>query len=347
MDAVFGPVAAITVCLVCIVRHNGRMIRPFNNADVPHLARVWQSNAARLEFEPPPVALSMIERALVARVGFDRDDLWVLADGDAHGNLDNDQPLSAFIHRCHVSGESYGLVAADSSVRADELTRLIQHADVDWLGGRFTETPGGEGQPSVMPYTGLSPLGFGVGLLTGDRLVRTAAADAGYAPVQDLVEWSIDPARFRMPVNRAMMTLRRSLRLQFVDHHPGVSAADAIGHPCCSSQHTGHLQQQVCQSVTDHQPISSLVLSTSDPEYAVMDPAVALFHCPTEHQDQLGAEESVMGDIDSYVLGQWIIETAKMGVRRISTTLQSDAPQSSSLATLGFQPGETGSTFSR
>lgn len=307
------------------------MIRAFENSDIPSLRRVWLRNAERLEFDVPPIDDAMIERALVSRIGFQAQDLMVCEN--------REQEIVAWCHRCRVDGETIAMVAADSTCDRSDVESLLKSADCDWIGPGLV-TPAG---PVILPYTGLAPQGFGVGVSEVDRLVRQACLATGYQIKQPLAEWTIDSARYRMPMNRATLMFRRSLRLGF---------APRLDPDCYRASNACHLETLVACGDEGFQ-LGTIRFFSSDPAMPVLPPTRSLIAI----EEPLGDDEAIvdqptsgqnpLGDINSFVLSSWIVEMAKHGVRSISTTLIENSPLVDTLAAIGFHPGQTGAAFGR
>ena len=297
------------------------MIRPFENPDVPSLTKVWRANAERLEFDMPPVDPAMLERALLTRLGFTADDLLVCEDEDGK--------MMAWCHRSKTTDATIGLVVTDPNCDPSDLKSLIAQSQCDWIGQGMVQASG----PTVLPHTGLPPYGFGVGILSSDRLLRQACADAGYQADQSLVEWSMNPTRYRMPMNRATIMFRRSLRLRFVPR---------LDQDCRQATNRCHLETFFACG-DDGRQQGTIHFLSSDPELAVMPPVWGLLEIATD----TAVENGAFDDINAFVLSSWIVQAANENVRSISTTILEDSPLADALATVGFNPGQTGAAFRR
>lgn len=297
------------------------MIRNFHNSDIPSLTRVWRSNAERLEFDIPPIDSGMLERALVTRFDFQASDLMICED--------NQGEIVAWCHRSKVEDATIGLIASSPQCAPGDIESLISETACDWIGPGVILKDG----PVVLPHTGLPPQGFGVGVSQCDRLIRGACLATGYEAAQSLIEWTLDPARYRMPMNRATMMFRRSLRLRF---EPRLDKDYRRASNQC------HLETLVACG-DDGRRQGTIDFLGSDHELAVMPPT----RCLIAIEPNSPVEDGSLGDINAFILSSWIVEMAGHGVRSIATTLLEDSPFGEAIATMGFSPGQSGVAFRR
>ncbi len=193
-------------------------IRRFRNADLPALARLWTEHF-QSQGLPFTAAVSAIifEQAVMSRLFFEPEGFLVATDrqgspsGFAHWLANPHDPDSGnIVALCLLPEIDPGPVGA----------ALLTACEAAMREAGKTTAWGGATQSDWTGYAGLPPLGPGEGILDADRRAVALFQQAGYAPQRRLTRYQIELAGYRPPVDRALMSLRRSTAVETGMHLP-------------------------------------------------------------------------------------------------------------------------------
>jgi len=254
-------------------------IRLFKNADLPALVSVWIGHWAAAG-PPPPVSLAMIEQTLLAKTFFDASSLLVAQhEGEVAGwchYFPENQQLPANDASATVTDSGAGERAAvlgaicfsndAGSKICDELLAAAERA-VQAAG--FTSLQIGPLRDRTYGYSGLAPIGHGLGVPVNDTRTSSLLSRSGYRRSKAVERLRLSTSQYRPPVNREALQLRRTTRIETTPFIPATAIAAStmahfdIEHHCLYEHRTGTLQAQI-------------ELWTSDPEAQVMDCAESI-----------------------------------------------------------------------
>ncbi len=196
-------------------------LRPFHNADPPHLAAIWRS-------QPPqrgllqPVTAPLLEYGVFSKMHFDpaglivatRDDVPV---GFAHagfGPTDDESTIDFSLGTTHLlmveGGRNEG-VLADELLAASESYLRSRGAKVIYGGGI---------NPLNSFYLGLYGGSEIPGVMQSDAVMRETLTHAGYREIDRVRILQCDLARVRPPVSRELRIIKRTTQVTEVIDPP-------------------------------------------------------------------------------------------------------------------------------
>lgn len=266
-------------------------IRPFQNSDLPGIFEVWMRHWAAAR-QSPPVSVSILERAVLARRFFQPRDLMVALADDrviawAHSFRDDDagnelglttrsvavdhksppangaapteQPPTATIAALCFADEP-GIAICDQLLRAVE-EQLAQAGVRQILVGPVRDVRNG--------YAGLAPVGHGIGIPVSDARTGSLLSRNGYQVARSVDRMVVQTSTYRPPVNRAFLQLRRSTRLDRLLLLPSDGRMAASMSHFDIERHTlvDHQQQQM---------LATCEFWLGDPEVQVMESSRAI-----------------------------------------------------------------------
>lgn len=192
--------------------------RPFRNSDPPQLAEIWRS-------QPPsrglvqPMSAALFERQVLNASMFDRQGLVVASENDrllgfVHAGFG---PSSNLQHLSMKTGATCALMVrpleAPPSLAGELLTRseeyLTQHGAGTLLAGGIDRWG-----PFYLGLTGGSACSI---VLTSDPGQQDFFLSRGYAEASRALVMHCDLAKFRPPVDRRQMLVRRRTNVQVVE----------------------------------------------------------------------------------------------------------------------------------
>jgi len=185
-------------------------LRPFRNNDLPLVVDVWRSQAAQRGLMQP-MSVALLDQMVLSKPMFDRQGLIVAAEGRqaagfAHagfGPSDDGATLSTAIGATCVlmvrPSESHSSLAGDLLARSEDYLRSRGAARL--LAGAARPV-----EPFYLGLYGGSQLS---GLLDSDFTALRVAADRGYEVAARTHVLQTDLRKFRPPVERRIVQLRR------------------------------------------------------------------------------------------------------------------------------------------
>ncbi len=193
-------------------------IRPFCNADPPHLASVWQE-------QPPlrglvqPMTASLFEQHLLTKPYFDRAGLLVATDGDrplgfVHAGFGADQQGQQLDRQLGVTCQLMVRRDLRDSNLADELLQASeqylqsQGANVLFAGAVAPRNPF---------YLGLYGGSESPGVLVSDQFALDVYQRNNYRSIDKVLVLQSELAGFRAPVDRSQLQMRRQMVVEPVD----------------------------------------------------------------------------------------------------------------------------------
>lgn len=266
-------------------------IRPFQNSDLPGIFEVWMRHWASAR-QSPPVSVSILERAVLARRFFHPRDLMVALADDR---------VIAWAHSFHArnAGDELGSTPRGTSVAhtappvsSTAPNELLPTATIAAL--CFADEPGiaicdqllravedqlahaGIRQILVGPvrddrngYAGLAPVGHGIGIPVSDARTGSLLSRNGYQVARSFDRMVVQTSTYRPPVNRAFLQLRRSTRLDRLLLLPSDDRVAAAMSHFDIERHTlvDHQQQQM---------LATCEFWLGDPEVQVMESSRAI-----------------------------------------------------------------------
>lgn len=281
-------------------------IRLFKNADLPALVSVWIGHWSAAG-PPPPVSLAMIEQTLLAKTFFDASRLLIAEyEGEIVGWCHyfpennsfsaNDAPLSS------TESSAVPAAAPDPDERAAVLgaicfsgdagikicDELLAAAEQAVQAAGFTTLRIGPLRDRNYGYSGLAPIGHGLGVPINDTRTSSLLSRSGYSTSKAVERLQLSTSQYRPPVNREALQLRRTTRIESEPFIPTTTTAAStmahfdIEHHCLYEHRTGTLQAQI-------------ELWTSDPEAQVMDCAESILDLgPLHDRGELTLHDSFL-----------------------------------------------------
>jgi len=261
-------------------------IRPFSNADLPHLADIWCIHHATYR-SPPNVTHSVFEQAVASRLFFDPSRLLV-------ATID-ERPVAW----CHWFPGPDGNASVQSLCflpgPAIEVTThlLLQRVESDALASGSSLLTIGVHCHQNHGYQGLDPVGHGLGIDVADDRTNTLLESIGYHETQRLDRWKVLTSSYRAPVNRDFLMLRRMTRLQRTN-------APVVAMEIAAGMIHFDVERHSLIDLRTKQEICFVDVWTSDPEALVMPMGEAILgrwvhpsHSPSESSGD-PAEETAL-----------------------------------------------------
>ena len=300
-------------------------VRPFCNADLPQLVRLWNDHWSRIGPDPN-VSIAQFEQALVARTFFRRENLLVSERDSIVGWCllfsDPKQSTDGWIACCCLA----------SDAGAEHSNELIAASETELRQRGTTTIRAGIAQDRSFGLAGLNPIGYGIGIPQFDTSLTSPLSSRGYSKVKSFQRVSATVTGYRPPVSRDAMQLRRSTQVDVVnfshsDHHTAAAMS--------------HLDiEMMCLVDRNQNVLARAHLWFSDPEAEVMNPAMAIIDLfSRQSPDQLSSTEMYLyaTSIQSLVSrGTAVVESV---VDISNTTLLEQ------LKSLNFHPSDSGDVW--
>ncbi len=298
-------------------------IRSFQNSDLPALQAVW--NAHWSKFGPPPdVSVPVIEQAILSRTFFDPASL-LLADIEGaveawcHFSPASEDDTTAVISA--ICSTEAGTAACDQLLEVAE-SRIAATARQHILVGPMCDDCSG--------YTGLPPVGCGIGIHQDDQRTITLLTSRGYTVQRSAQRLVVQTDSFRMPVSRDSLQLRRSSRTLVQTITP---AADRLA---SAMSHLDIERHTLVQAQTGAE-LAQVDFWFSDPEAQVMPPSIAIVDLAA-----VGAVD-VFDAAQLFLIGSVIQSLSARRIRTVETAIDSDQVELiDQLARLQFRSQEQG-----
>ncbi|MEM9368856.1 MAG: hypothetical protein AAGD07_22925 [Planctomycetota bacterium] len=240
-------------------------IRPFRNVDLPTLLDVWLQHW-QSSGQSPPVSVAVLERAILSRLFFEPQDLLVAENDGAivawcHHQLPlvPDSDATAIVPAICLADEG-GVAACDDLLAACEAI-MIERGAKRIVVGSVRDLHNG--------YTGLPPIGHGVGVPVSDARVASLMSRHGYQVTMSNDRMQVSTPTYRPPVSRDLMQFRRTTRVDctlVVPHDHRV--ATAMAHIDIQRFDLVDHLQRTCLATVD--------LWRSDPESQVMEGSLGI-----------------------------------------------------------------------
>ncbi len=283
-------------------------IRSFRNADLPNLLELWMQHWSAIG-PPPRVTMAKFEQAVLARTFFDPSTLLLAETGDGvqawchFAPCRSDEQTAVICALCFAptvdSSVIESLLAATENQIAESGSKRIQVGVV---------------RDDVQGYTGLEPIGHGIGIPVADLRTTALLQQFGYLPKRSFVRMTASVHGYRPPVSREMLQFRRSSR---IDHrtftHQNPRHASGLS----------HLDVEVHRLLDrGGQQLADVKLWFSDPEAEVMSPSMVILDIASAHdRGQLEPVERYLIGTLVQSLGQRRIESVETAVDRDQTEL--------------------------
>jgi hypothetical protein len=307
-------------------------IRDFCNADLPDLTRIWSEHWAAAQ-APPPISSTIIERAILSRTFFTRNELLIAEiDGQPEG----------WCHFSHPGSMADDLTGDETSETAILSAICFTHAGLaccdallDAVQARTRELGcskilAGPLRDQQCGYVGLPPIGHGLGISESDVRVSSLLTRHGFSPGGSYERLVVTTAPYRPPINREMIQLRRTTRTERATVIPQSGRyASAMAH--LDIEH----HQLINHRNGDH--LANVRMWLSDPEAQVMSCAEAILDLsPVETPGQLTVAER-------FLISAIIQTMANRCVFRVETVVDADHHElKEQLRSLGFEHADRG-----
>lgn len=306
-------------------------IRPFRNADLPALVRIWVEHWSAAG-PPPYVNQPKFEQAVLARTFFDPETLLVaefdgLIKGWCHFAPPHCDPP-------HVESEVtvvHALCLANSSEDAAALGLL---AAIETSHKATSHIRIGLVRDDQRGYAGLEPIGFGIGVPLSDYRSNSFLQQAGYAPGVSHLRMIATVPEYRPPVNRTALQFRRSTQVSCTptlpEHH---RMAASLGHVDVESAELRERGGAVLATVS---------IWFSDPEAEVMSPSAAILDLNPQHV------RGSLSPSESYLIGALVHSLNQRNIQTVETAIDSDrAELIEQLQSLQFKVVDEGTCWSK
>ena len=279
--------------------------------------------------EAPQVSTAIIEQAILSRTFFETPNLFVVenegsVEGWTHFLPDPLDETNAVIGiMCFTP---VGLSACDELLGAAE-TMIRERG--------FSRISVGPMRDALLGYSGLEPLGHGIGIPATDVRTASLLSRNAYSPERSITRLTAMTNPYRLPVSREALQLRRSTRLQTEHWFPAdPRQASAMAHLDIENfQLINHRTDEVLATVN---------LWFSDPEAQVMSCANTILDLNEIHSR--GSIEPA----ESFLIGTVIQSLANRRVFSIETAVDSQQSELiDQLTSLHFQNVEQGQRWEK
>lgn len=183
-------------------------LRRFLNTDIPALVQIWNEHFQSLGLRSP-LDPSTFHAAILNRTFFDPRQLIVATVDDhpvgwTHWLPVPDKPELAVVPVVCVLPDSLKHSATEIGLA------LLNHIEKQIQETGCSRIIGGSGPTDGSGYCGVPPLGPGIGIADADRSTSGWFMQLGYSPRRRLAQYEVQLARFRPPIDRTLVQLRRS-----------------------------------------------------------------------------------------------------------------------------------------
>jgi hypothetical protein len=283
-------------------------IRTFLNADLPYLADLWCIHHATYR-NPPAVNHAIFQQAIASRLFFDFSRLLV-ATHNGHPVawcqwFPGENKVATLAALCFQTD-----AIANSAVV--ELLRQVEHRAL--LAGMVELSVGIHFQ-STWGYQGLEPIGHGLGIDVADDRTNTLLESSGYQEIKRIDRWEVLTTGYRPPVNRELLMLRRSAKVQ-----RDKSSAQKPGY-AAAMIHL-EIERHVLVDLITRAELASVELWTSDPEAFVMpstDAIIGSWSHPS-HTNQVNGDDIPL----RYLVANLIAQLAERRIRSLHRSVATD-----------------------
>jgi L-amino acid N-acyltransferase YncA len=297
-------------------------IRPFQNADLPHLLNIWIQHWSAVG-PVPEVNLAKFEQAVVSRQFFRPSDLLVAEDsGTVVGWIvsadSREEPQTTLV------------VAICTLPTADGTDRRLLDAAIDASRqSGHTQLRVGVIRDQYYGFAGLEPIGHGIAVPVADQRTSELLCQCGFEPGREVIQMLASTHGYRPPISREAMQYRRTAQVtsdRFVYPEPRQAAA------------MSHLDIELSRLIDrDGEVLAEIKLWYSDPEAEVLDPSTAILELTEAHQ------RGYLLPSESYLIGASLQTLERRRILTVDTAIDSDKSQLlEQLTALKFQPGHRG-----
>ncbi|TWU18513.1 hypothetical protein [Allorhodopirellula heiligendammensis] len=259
-------------------------IRPFQNSDLPGIFEVWMRHWAAAR-QSPPVSVSILERAVLARAFFRPSNMMVAladerviawahsfadapADRSGTSASEGDSPPAQPTQDQGTTATIAALCFADEPGIAI-CDQLLQRVETELRSTGVRQINIGPVRDDRNGYAGLAPVGHGIGIPVSDARTGSLLSRNGYHVARSIDRMAVQTSTYRPPVNRSFLQLRRSTRLDHVPLLPSDHRVTAAMSHFDIERHT----------LVDHQQQAMLATCEfwlGDPEVQVMESSRAI-----------------------------------------------------------------------
>ena len=289
-------------------------IRPFRNADLPDLVRIWVEHWS-MAGPPPYVNQAKFEQAVLARKFFDPQTLLVAVaepTAETTGNELGKETVTGWCHYAIHDGDPVSVL-----VHALCLGETIEPAiGLKLLAAVEERSPDGAPirvgvvRDDQRGYAGLEPIGFGIGVPMADYRTTGILQQAGFTPMTPIFRMLANVPGYRPAVSREALQFRRSAKVEFqteLSSDPRVAAG------------LSHVDvEQVSLTSADGQQLASVRVWLSDPEAEVMSPTTAILDLKQQH------DRGRLEPAESYLIGALIQSLAQRNIQTVETAVDGD-----------------------
>jgi hypothetical protein len=307
-------------------------IRPFRNADLPALVRIWVEHWSAAG-PPPYVNQPKFEQAVLARTFFDPDTLLVaetdgLIQGWCHfapphcGDPSHEESNVTVVHALCLASSSDDAAALGLLAAIETSSKATSHLRVGLV------------RDDQRGYAGLEPIGYGIGVPVSDYRSNSFLQQAGYAPGVPHFRMTATVPQYRPPVNRTALQFRRNTQISYTPSLPDDHRmAASLGHVDIESAELRDRGGSVLATVS---------IWFSDPEAEVMSPSAAILDLKPQHgRGNLSPEES-------YLTGALVHSLNQRNIQTVETAIDSDRVELiEQLQSLQFKVMDEGTCWSK
>ena len=296
-------------------------IRPFHNADLPDLVRIWVEHWS-MAGPPPFVNQPKFEQAILARTFFDPRTLLVAESNErvmgwCHYSLPDEHSEATLVHA----------LCLGSTAEAAIGLRLLTSIEQACPSGSSIRV--GVVRDDQRGYAGLEPIGYGIGIPLADYRMTGILQQAGFAPTPPILRLLASVEGYRPPVSREALQLRRSAKIRLnpelcLDPRKAAGLAHVDVEQAILTDASGVL-------------LASVRLWLSDPEAEVMSPTTAILDLKTQHLS--GSLEPA----ESFLIGSLFESLRQRNIQTVETAVDREKTQLvDQLTRLHFQTVDEG-----
>ncbi|MGI9469569.1 MAG: hypothetical protein ACR2OA_20775 [Rubripirellula sp.] len=316
----------------CLTRDDFTLnIRPFQNADLPDLVRIWVEHWSTAG-PPPYVNQAKFEQAVLARTFFDPATLLVAeSQGSIRGWCHFAPP---HCDPSHENGKVTIVPALCLASSNDDAVALRLLAAIENAPQSTSQIRIGLVRDDQRGYAGLEPIGFGIGIPQSDYRSNSFLQQGGYAPGKPHLRMIASVSQYRPPVNRSALQFRRNTQIictPTLPNDPRVAAS--LGHVDIES---AELKER------GGSRLASVSIWFSDPEAEVMSPSAAILDLNRQHS--LG----ILQPAESYLIGALIHSLNQRNIQTVETAVDGgQAELIEQLQALQFKVVDEGSCWTK
>jgi hypothetical protein len=306
-------------------------IRPFRNADLPDLVRIWVEHWSTAG-PPPYVNQAKFEQAVLARTFFDPETLLVAeSEGSVTGWCHFAPPHCDPSHEDGNITIVHALCLASSS---DDAVALRLLAAIENAPQSTSHIRVGLVRDDQRGYAGLEPIGFGIGIPLSDYRSNSFLQQGGYIPGKPHLRMTASVPQYRPPVNRSALQFRRNTQVICTPILPKESrVAASLGHVDIES---AELEQR------GGPPLASVSIWFSDPEAEVMSPSAAILDLNRQHA------QGIVEPAESYLIGALIHSLNQRNIQTVETAVDREQTELiEQLQALQFKVVDEGSCWNK